>query len=240
MEKVGWIYLREYSAGYLNMRKQKTKTWKAVILTVILAVVVVILVKTDFSVKTVLSYTPENPVLAACLLVILYSVKSATVVFPVAVLEIAAGHLFSTGTALIINSVGIGVLLTVPYLIGYHSGIHVIRKIIRKYPAFEEIVETQQENSYFLCFFLRVIGCLPGDIVTMYFGATKTPYLQNLIGGFLGMCPGMILATVLGSGIQDPSSSSFWISVLLTLILSVTSFLVYRLYRRKLHKSNRE
>lgn len=205
----------------------------------LLSAAIIALTNPDFSVQTVLSYTPENPVSAACVLLLLYVLKSATIVFPVIVLEIAAGYLFQTRIALLINLAGLLIILTVPYWVGRISGINTIKKLIQKYPKFEALLTRQQSNSLFLCFFLRVISCLPGDVVTMYLGATKTSYLQNVTGGLFGVLPGMILATVLGAGIQDPSSPAFRISIALTVFLSAASAGVYSLYRRRLKNKER-
>ncbi|MGN0628896.1 MAG: TVP38/TMEM64 family protein [Oscillospiraceae bacterium] len=193
-----------------------------------------ILINPDISVNTLLSYAPSNPTLAAGVLILMYAVKSATVFFPIVVLEIATGYLFPTAEALLINSSGMLLVLTIPYWIGCFSGMGTVSKLVKKYPRFGYIIAHQQSNSFFLCFFMRIAGHLPGDIVTMYFGATKTPYLKNLCGGMLGILPRMILATVLGSSVQDPSSPAFWISVLLTALLSVISAIIYFLYRRRL------
>ena len=225
----------------------------------LLAAAVIALTNPDCSVQTVLSYTPENPVSAACVLLLLYVLKSATIVFPVIVLEIAAGYLFQTRIALLINLAGLLIILTVPYWVGRISGINTIKKLIQKYPKYqkafslpdnnfpyfcdnpkyEALLTRQQSNSLFLCFFLRVISCLPGDVVTMYLGATKTSYLQNVTGGLFGVLPGMILATVLGAGMQDPSSPAFRISIALTVFLSAASAGVYSLYRRRLKNKER-
>ncbi len=188
----------------------------------------------DFSVQALLEFTPEDPAKAAVVLLLLYALKSATVFFPLLVLEIAAGHLFSPLAALGINLAGILIVLTVPYGIGHFGGIDAIQKVVQKYPRLGEIIDKQQEGPFFLCFFLRVIGCLPGDIVTMYFGATRMPFWKNLIAGTLGILPSMILATFLGSSIQDPGSPAFWISVILMVTLSLLSLLLYYLYRRRL------
>lgn len=189
-----------------------------------------------FSVETVLALTPKSTVRAAVVLLLLYAVKSATVVFPLILLQIAAGHLFSKWAALGINFVGILIILTIPYWIGRAAGINTIRKLVQKYPKAGELIDRQQNSSFFLCFFLRVISCLPGDVVTMYLGATKTSFWQNLLGGTLGILPGMILATLMGSTIRDPRAPAFWISAILMAALSVSSFLLYYLYRRKSKK----
>jgi uncharacterized membrane protein YdjX (TVP38/TMEM64 family) len=70
----------------------------------------------------------------------------------------------------------------------------------------------------------------------MYLGATQTSFWQNLLGGMLGILPGMILATLMGSSIQDPGSPAFWISAILRVTLAALSILLYYAYRRKLSK----
>ena len=76
----------------------------------------------DLSVERILSYTPEEPVKAALLMLGLYAVKSVSFVFPIAVLQLAVGHLFSTGTALLVNFLGRAVTLALPYWMGRFSG----------------------------------------------------------------------------------------------------------------------
>ena len=53
----------------------------------------------DLSVERILRYTPEEPVKAALLMLGLYAVK-------IAILQLSVGHLFATGTALLVNFLG--------------------------------------------------------------------------------------------------------------------------------------
>ena len=76
----------------------------------------------DLSVERILSYTPEEPVKAALLMLGLYAVKSVSFIFPIAILQLAVGHLFSTGTALLVNFLGRAVTLALPYWMGRFSG----------------------------------------------------------------------------------------------------------------------
>ena len=67
----------------------------------------------DLSVEKILRYTPKEPVKAALLMLVFYAVKSVSFVFPIAVLQLAVGHLFSTGTALLVNFLGRAVTLAI-------------------------------------------------------------------------------------------------------------------------------
>ena len=61
----------------------------------------------ETAIQTIINYTPETPWLAAFIILLLYLLKSLLVIFPILILEIASGHLFSTIPAIIINSIGI-------------------------------------------------------------------------------------------------------------------------------------
>ena len=200
---------------------------------VLLGLAVVLFLYSDISPQTILTDALQNPLLTAGLLLLLYMLKSLTIFFPLLILEMAAGYLFPAPAALIINFLGIGIVLTIPYWIGRALGLRQVSKLTRKYPKFQAIMEKQQNHSFFLCFFLRVISCLPGDIVTMYLGATHTPFSHNLLGGTLGILPGMILATFMGVNIQDPSSPAFWISAALSVGLAVFSIVFYYVYLKR-------
>ena len=195
--------------------------------------------KLDITPEMVLNYTPQNPFLAAGVLLLLHVVKCTTIFFPLIVLQIVAGHLLPAWAAILVNLLGIQICLTLPYWIGHFVGIGTIRKLTDRYPKFQTVLEHQQENSLFLCFFLRITSVLPGDIVTLYFGATHVPFRYNLIGGTLGILPGMTLATLNGSSIRDPSSPMFWVSVTLSFLLSTGSALGYYIYRRHIHKTKK-
>lgn len=200
---------------------------------VLLGLAVVLFLYSDVSPQAILADAPQDPLLAAGLLLLLYMLKSLTIFFPLLILEMAAGYLFPAPAALVINLLGVCIVLTIPYWIGRALGLRQVSKLTRKYPKLQAVMEKQNSHSVFLCFFLRVISCLPGDLVTMYLGATRTPFSHNLLGGILGIFPGMILATLMGINIQDPSSPAFWISVALSAGLAVASTALYYVYLKR-------
>ena len=75
--------------------------------------------------------------------------------------------------------------LTVPFWIGRFSGSGLTTRLLARYPRLDGLLESQEGHYLFLSFFLRVIYLLPGDIVSMYFGSVRGPYLTCLLGGLL-------------------------------------------------------
>lgn len=181
----------------------------------------------DITVQTVLRYTPESPFAAAITILLLYALKSVSFVFPIAVLQIAVGHLFQTPAALLINFSGRAITLSIPYWIGRFSGSSIINSLQGKYPKIKEILDRQERNPVFTSFLLRTFCFLPGDAVSLYLGAVRIPFPCYLTGGILGTTLGIVLATILGSSITEPGSPAFWLSASLMAFIAIISVIFY-------------
>lgn len=181
----------------------------------------------EITVADVLNYTPKSPLAAAMVILLLYALKSVSFVFPIAVLQIAAGHLFRLPAALLVNFLGRTVTLSIPYWIGRFSGSDLVDSLQTKYPKLKEFCSRQEENPIFISFLLRTFIFLPGDAVSLYLGASKIPFSYYLAGGIMGTTLGVVLATLLGSSIKDPASPAFWLSGFLMVLVAVFSTLFY-------------
>ena len=198
-----------------------------------LVMVVFCIIRGGFSVEDILSYAPRNVWLAAGFLLLLYLAKSLSVAFPIIVLQVAAGHLFAPAAALALNVLGLAVDLTVPFWIGRFSGRGLTTRLLARYPRLDGLLESQEGHYLFLSFFLRVIYLLPGDIVSMYFGSVRGPYLTCLLGGLLGGLPRIACATVLGGALWQPGSGRFWLSLAAGGALTALSGVIWLLWRRR-------
>lgn len=193
----------------------------------------------DITVQTILDYTPKSPFAAAIVILLLYALKSVSFVFPIAVLQIATGHLFQTPAALLINFLGRAVTLSIPYWVGRFSGSGLINNLQGKYPKLKEICNKQGQNPVFISFLLRTFCLLPGDAVSLYLGATRIPYPYYITGGVLGTTLGVVLATILGTSITEPSSPAFWLSASMMALMAIISVIFYlRNSKKKAHKEH--
>lgn len=189
----------------------------------------------EITVQTVLNYTPQSPFTAAMVILLLYALKSVSFVFPIAVLQIAAGHLFQTPAALLINFLGRAVTLSIPYWVGRFSGSDMMDSLQKKYPKIEQICREQEQKPIFISFLLRTFCFLPGDAVSMYLGAARIPFPYYLTGGVLGTTLGVVLSTIFGSSITEPGSPAFWLSAFLIALTAAASFSFYIYDSRKRH-----
>ena len=190
------------------------------------------------SVKTILRYTPENTILAAVILLAFFALKSLTVVFPLSILYFASGILFRPVAAALISIAGLAITITIPYWIGKYSGKQAVQEICQKYPKAEMVARYQETNTFFACFITRIVGFLPCDIVSIYFGACDTAYPIYLAAGVSGSLLSIITTTLLGEKISDPFSVEFIIVLLCRILVSAGAVAInYRLNHKMLHKN---
>ena len=190
------------------------------------------------SVKTILRYTPENTILAAVILLAFFALKSLTVVFPLSILYFASGILFRPVAAALISTAGLAITITIPYWIGKYSGKQAVQEICQKYPKAEMVARYQETNTFFACFITRIVGFLPCDIVSIYFGACDTAYPIYLAAGVSGSLLSIITTTLLGEKISDPFSVEFIIVLLCRILVSAGAVAInYRLNHKMLHKN---
>lgn len=187
----------------------------------------------NLSVEQLISYSPKNIFLAALFVLVMYILKSLSVFFPIVALQILSGFLFSAPLALTVNILGTLLCYTLPYLIGKFLGASSIENIIGKNEKILNIIDRQRSHKFFLPFFLRVVSCLPCDLVSLYLGALKIPYIYYISAGILGTLPGIIPATFIGKSITNPLSSEFIISTSVTVFCSLVSVLIFYMYNQK-------
>lgn len=208
------------------------RRWKLVILAVLGIVLLWLYRSSPVTAEAILSWQPDNLLLAAAVLMLLYAVKSMLVFVPILIPQIMAGHLYPREVALGLNLLGLVIVMTIPYLLGKRLDHGRIDRLLEKYPKLKGIIAAQNDNELAVCFMLRSCAVPPADIVTMYLGAAGTSFHANLIGGVLGSLPVMVLTTFLGERIRDPSSPEFWKALGLNIAWIVLSALGFFLLKR--------
>lgn len=222
--------------------KKKSKYTKlipliAIILMSLILFAVIKKSNVPLSVETILKYTPDNAILAALVLVLLFALKSFTIIFPLSLLYLTSGILFSPIPAILVSTTGLTVAIFIPYWLGKYCGSEIIRDICVKYPKLNQIADYQNSNAFFACFITRIVGFLPGDIVSLYFGACKINFLIYLTAGICGSLLSIITTTLLGSKLNDPYSIEFILVLLCRILVSVSSIIIKYVMNKKAHKN---
>ena len=208
------------------------KRWKLLCLAVLALGLLYLHSQYHLTAEAILSWQPENLLLAAVILLCIFAVKSVLVFVPIMIPQILTGHLYTREMAILINCLGLVVVMSLPYWIGKSLGSAKMEQLLRKYPKIQNILKTQEDNQMAFSFMLRACAVPPADIVTMYLGATGMPYLTNTIGGTLGSFPSMVLTTFLGANIRNPESPAFWKALGLNIAWVILSGLGFYLFKK--------
>jgi uncharacterized membrane protein YdjX (TVP38/TMEM64 family) len=86
---------------------------------------------------------------------------------------------------------------------------------------------------------LQLLPFMPHDLLNLAAGCSAMPYWRFLVGSALGTIPGILLYTYAGSALLAPGSRQFYIAFAGLIILSITS-LVWARWFRKEHDEDRE
>ena len=204
--------------------------WAAVIL-------LCFLYRDRITVENIVNFTPENPVLAVGIMLLLFAFKSVTFVIYGSILYAVNGILFPLPFAILLNMAGSAIMATLPFLIGRRKGSDLLVKLTEKYPKLSVLRKLPSENGFFLSMVIRLMGCLPGDVVSMYFGASGIRYREYLTGTLIGLTPSIVIFTVMGMSADDVTSPAFIISVCCEILSVLTSIIWFFCWNRKRRKS---
>ena len=186
------------------------------------------------SAEKLLEYTPENMWLAAMMIIGLFALKSLSVIFPMSVLVITSGLIApNLAVALIINTVGTFVMMNIPYFIGRCAERELVEGMLKKNRKIDKVREINMQNQTAFVYFLRIINLLPYDIVSMFLGSSGCKWGNYVIGSLLGTLPGMICCTISGAYASKPLSIEFIASVVVNVLFSVVSGVIYLVYIHK-------
>ncbi|MCM1330373.1 MAG: VTT domain-containing protein [Ruminococcus sp.] len=216
----------------------KTVMQFAPILMIIVCVVIYFRFFRGVTIEKILEFTPDNLWLAALVMVGLFGMKSLSFFFPMLVLVAASGSIFPNYfAALTVNSIGVLLMLTLPYLIGRFAEREFVRKIISKRKNADKLREFKSENELFIAFFLRVINILPCDVVSLFLGSADFSPFKYIVGSFLGIFPGLVTTTLMGANVEHPTSPAFWIAAVVEVVFAAGSAAAYWFYKKRHKKS---
>ena len=150
------------------------------------------------------------------------------------ILIAASGSIFPNYfAALLVNSLGVMVMLAVPYLIGRFAEREFVENLINKHRNADKLREFQSENEFFIAYLMRVINVLPCDLVSMFLGSAGFSPKKYFAGSFLGILPGMITTTLMGANVGNPTSPKFWLALVCEIVFAVGSSIAYYFYKKR-------
>lgn len=180
-----------------------------------------VLHRSEFTLDEVLSYTPENPFLAFGALMLLFALKSLTVVFYSGVLYGASGILFPLPVAIAVNICGTLVMSLISYFLARGLGASRADELREKYPKLRSFEKMRSRNNFAFVVVLRCVNVVNFDVGSMYCGAARLPLAPFLAGSLLGKIVDITLLSIMGASLEDRNAAPFLIALAIDLAIAL-------------------
>lgn len=204
--------------------KDKIRMYLPVLLMLIVAAAAGVLIATGtLQVDKIIAAVNNNKPLAALVIMALFAFKGFSCI-PYAVILLGCSLIFDLPVAILINTAGTVLCISVSYLVGRFSKELTFDGMLEKYPKFKRYFGNAQKSSFTFVFALHSLH-LSMEVQGVLFGLLRTPYLPYVGGSMLALLPSMLWYTVLGEDF-DLSDIRFWIFVAIDL-MTVVLGLIY-------------
>lgn len=215
-------------------RQGLLRSWQKAVLILLWAGIIVfcVLHRKELSAEGIARYTPQNPWLAALVMLALFALKSLSIVIYSGLLYAANGLLFPLPLAVLLNLAGTVIMVSLPYHIGKKAGAPAVEAIRAKYPKAEAIGSLRAKNDLAFTFLVRMVR-LPSDVASLYMGAVGVEYRRYLLGSLLGILPHTITFPIMGMNVRAVRSPAFLLSLCAEIVYILITSAVYLLYRKK-------
>ena len=157
----------------------------------------------------------------------LFAVKSVVAFIPFSVLFISSGMVFSAPVAMGISILGFALLISVKFLWGKKFGGGNAHKLAVKSKSVTRFMDLKGKGNKWMLVVLRFVPFVPVGTISRAYGATEMKYLPFVGLSVLGFLPRVVLWSFVGSNIFDPFTPTFMAPIIVLLIISGISLLIW-------------
>ena len=193
-----------------------------IIVMLVIALTAGILIRLDIlKVDQIIAAVNDNRLIAALVILALFAFKGCSCI-PYAVILIGCALIFELPLAILINTVGTVLCISVSYLIGRFSKGLTFEGIMEKHPKFRRYFSNAENYSFTFVFFTHTLH-LSTEVQGVLFGLLRTPYLAYVSGSMVALIPSMLIYTVIGDEF-DFTNPLFWAFVALDALTVLIGF----------------
>lgn len=197
------------------------------------AILFVLLHRADFTLEAILSRAAQDPLAAAGFMLCLFGLKSLTFFVYAGLLYLANGILFGPWPGMLVSLAGSLIMVLVPYGLGRYLGGSLVESLMEKHPNLQQIRDFQSRNAFGTILAARSILRLPSDVVSLYFGSTKTGLKNYLAASLLACLPNILAFSWMGNAMQEKASGQFWLAALFEAAWALFCFVLWKMQRKK-------
>lgn len=134
--------------------------------------------------------------------------------------------LFPFRLALAVDTFGTMLCMIPPYLAGRYLRIPYLERRVEENQTLQRFRSHHTGSRFLLSYLLRTFG-VSNSMCSFFLGSLKMPMWDYLLSGLLGILPGMLCSSILGS-VKSFRSPAFWITLGCNVLIFLTALLYFR------------
>ena len=191
-----------------------------------------------YGVEKLLQLSSANLPLTLLLILLIYSLKSVIIFFPVVAIQVAVANIFPPHYAILINLIGNFIAFSIPYFIAKKYLKNPFDYVNKTNKNVKKILLFRTNNEIEFVMFARLTG-LSMELISVLMGSLKINYFKYIIGSMIGTVGYTVSFTLLGSAISNPFSIEFFNSILLSLAIFAITMLFIKIYNNVSKKTKK-
>lgn len=182
--------------------------------------------------KDIIAFINVSPWRGLLILIGLYSLKAVTFVIPVALLFIASGAFLPLIQAIILTYALIAIEFSLTFFIGRRLGQEKVSSFLAKNKRTQKLLTMNLEEGFLMTLILRIVPNPSIDFISLLLSTTNVTYKTFILASLIGISPSLLTYIFIGEAIWDPLSTAFILPFIVRVILSISTFVYYRISPR--------
>lgn len=163
-----------------------------------------------------------------------YALKSVVFVVPAMMIYVSVGISFDTGTALVLNLIGLVTEVTITYFLGRFLGGEYVSKLLEKNKGGKKLLNMKTKTKNSFLFVARVVPAFPIDFTSLFLGSSNYKFFPYLLISILGIYPRVLLFTIIGDSIYKYIPKELIIKLIIVAIpAAIVAFLIYTVVKKR-------
>lgn len=170
----------------------------------------------------------DNKWLIMVVIMLLYILRSLSPIYPLPVVWIISGMVFSPTHSFLINLAGMSLINAFRYITGVQMGEGYWNKVIKRHDELVPIFDINAKINPFVLLTLRAVPIFPYNTISHLYGTFGYPFIRYMLITTAVLIPRLIPYSFLGNSVYDPLSSAFYIPLTVIMVFTGISFFFLR------------
>lgn len=180
----------------------------------------------------------DNKWLILIVIFLLYILRSLSPIYPLPVVWIISGMVFSPIHSFLINLAGMCLINAFRYYTGVQMGEGYWNKVIKRHEELVPIFDVNAKINPLVLLTLRAVPIFPYNTVSHLYGTFGYPFVKYMVITTAVLILRLIPYSFLGSSVYDPLSWSFYIPLTVIMVFTGISFFFLRFVLKLLFRSS--